>query len=122
MLRRWIAEGAAFEPHWSFVPPQRHALPIVAKAAQSRGPIDHFVLQRLEAEQLEPLAEAKKLGIPVIGPVSHRDIDVTSAYFQSPEGHKLEICTWDPYPVEKTTPGRIDFPSLAHDWPNVKTV
>ena len=77
----------------------------------------------VSAEDLDKnIARLRSLGIPVIGPVSHRDIDVTSAYFQSPEGHKLEICTWDPYPVEKTTPGRIDFPSLAHDWPNVKTV
>ncbi|MFM2097304.1 MAG: hypothetical protein RIS70_4428, partial [Planctomycetota bacterium] len=58
---------------WSFVPPRRHALPHVAKAEQSRGPIDHFVLQQLEAEQLEPLAEAdratllRRLSIDLLG-------------------------------------------------------
>lgn len=58
-------------------------------------------------------------GIPVIGPIRHRGVDLTSIYFQSPEGHKFEIGTWEPYPQEKTNEGRIDWPSLAHDWPNV---
>src|SRR6185295_17787838 len=29
LLRRWIAEGAAWQPHWSFIPPQRPAPPQV---------------------------------------------------------------------------------------------
>lgn len=60
----------------------------------------------------------RRLGIPVIGPIQHRGLDITSAYFQSPEGHKLEICTWEPYPAEKAKRMRIDFPSLAHNWPH----
>ena len=59
-------------------------------------------------------------GIPVIGPIQHRGIDITSIYFQSPEGHKLEICTWDPYPEEKASMKRIDWASLAHSWPDVQ--
>jgi hypothetical protein len=42
---------------------------------------------------------------------------VVSCYFQRPEGHKLEMCTWDPYPPDKASYGRIDWPALAHDWP-----
>ena len=30
LLRRWIAEGAAYQPHWSLIPPKRPALPAVA--------------------------------------------------------------------------------------------
>src|SRR5262249_14842630 len=29
MLRRWIAVGAEYQPHWSFIPPQRPPLPVV---------------------------------------------------------------------------------------------
>jgi catechol 2,3-dioxygenase-like lactoylglutathione lyase family enzyme len=75
----------------------------------------------VSAEDLDAnVARLRKLGIPVAGPVRHRGVDVVSAYFQTPEGHKLEICTWDPYPKERAPFGRIDWPSLAHSWPYTK--
>jgi catechol 2,3-dioxygenase-like lactoylglutathione lyase family enzyme len=66
----------------------------------------------------------KREGIPFFGPMAHRDIEVVSVYFRSPEGHKLEFCTWDPYPVEKTRMmgepgvGFIRWKELMHNWPN----
>src|SRR5262245_38109940 len=33
VLRRWIAEGAEYQAHWSFIPPTRPALPKVNDAA-----------------------------------------------------------------------------------------
>jgi hypothetical protein len=60
MLKRWIAEGAAYEPHWSFLPPQRPDLPAVNNEAWIRNPIDRFVLARLESEGLAPAPEADR--------------------------------------------------------------
>jgi Planctomycete cytochrome C len=60
MLRRWIAEGAAYEPHWSFLPPQRPDLPAVKNEAWIRNPIDRFILARLESEGLTPAPEADR--------------------------------------------------------------
>ena len=60
MLKRWIAEGAAYEPHWSFLPPQRPDLPAVENEAWIRNPIDRFVLARLESEGLTPAPEADR--------------------------------------------------------------
>src|SRR5882724_8308953 len=57
-LRQWVAEGAKWQKHWSFIPPVRAALPAVKNAAWVRNPIDAFVLQRLEHEGLAPSAEA----------------------------------------------------------------
>ena len=59
-LVRWIAEGAAHEPHWAFVPPSRPELPAVADAAWPRNPIDRFVAARLEREGLTPAPEADR--------------------------------------------------------------
>jgi len=59
-LRRWVAEGAEYEPHWSFTPPQKPELPAVANEAWVRNPIDRFILARLEAEGLAPAAEADR--------------------------------------------------------------
>lgn len=68
----------------------------------------------------------KEAGIPFFGPMSHRDIEVVSVYFRSPEGHKLEICTWDGYPQDKARMigapgvGFIQWHALTHNWPNNK--
>ena len=59
-LRRWIAEGAIYQPHWSFVPPAMAVLPPVQKAGWPRNAIDRFVLARLEKEGLAPSPEAEK--------------------------------------------------------------
>lgn len=58
LLRRWIAEGAEFEPHWSFVPPTRPPVPAVNDQNWPNGDIDRFILARLEAEGVSPSSEA----------------------------------------------------------------
>ncbi|MBN8732246.1 MAG: DUF1553 domain-containing protein [Acidobacteria bacterium] len=59
-LRSWIAAGAKWEKHWSFLPPRAPALPKVSNAAWVRNPIDAFVLERLDREGLRPSPEAGK--------------------------------------------------------------
>ena len=55
-LKQWIDEGAAFEGHWAFIPPQRPALPQVKNAAWCRNPIDYFILSKLESARARALA------------------------------------------------------------------
>jgi hypothetical protein len=57
MLRRWIAEGAAYEKHWAFVPPVRTTPPAVAKM---NHPIDQFIRARLQQEKVAPSPEAER--------------------------------------------------------------
>jgi hypothetical protein len=57
-LRQWIAAGANYARHWAYVKPVRSALPAVRDTSWPRGAIDHFVLARLESEQLVPSAPA----------------------------------------------------------------
>ena len=59
-LRRWIDEGAEYQLHWAFVPPERPALPPVADAAWPRNAVDRFVLARLEQDSLRPSEEADR--------------------------------------------------------------
>ncbi|MCL4786227.1 MAG: DUF1553 domain-containing protein [Verrucomicrobia bacterium] len=58
ILRRWIAEGAAYQPHWAFLKPTKPPLPRVREAAWPRNGIDRFVLARLEQENLKPSPRA----------------------------------------------------------------
>jgi hypothetical protein len=60
LIRRWIAEGARYEPHWSFVRPEKPAIPTVIHAAWCRNDIDPFVLSRLERESVQPSPEADR--------------------------------------------------------------
>ena len=60
-LKRWIAEGAKYEQHWSFTTPQQPALPQVNRADWGHNPIDAFVLHKLEQAGLAPSSEADRI-------------------------------------------------------------
>jgi hypothetical protein len=60
LLRKWIAAGAEYQAHWSFIPPVRPAVPAVKDKSWVRNPIDNFVLARLEAAGLTPAPEADR--------------------------------------------------------------
>ena len=58
LLRRWIAAGAMYEPHWAFVAPADEALPPATEASGDH-PLDRLVAARL-AERglaLQPAAD-----------------------------------------------------------------
>jgi hypothetical protein len=94
LVRQWIAAGATYEPHWSYVPPTRPQPPQVRDAAWPRTPIDRFVLARLEAEELAPQPEAdratlaRRLALDLTGlPISPEEID---AFVADPSSDAVE--------------------------------
>ncbi|MEW4455356.1 DUF1553 domain-containing protein [Bremerella sp. JC817] len=60
LLTKWIQQGAKYAPHWSFVPPVKHAAPEVKQADWAKTTLDRFVLHRLEQEGLVPNDEADR--------------------------------------------------------------
>ena len=60
LLKRWVAEGAKYQPHWSLIAPTRPVPPKVRNAKWVRNPIDNFILARLETEKLKPAPEADR--------------------------------------------------------------
>jgi len=58
-IRRWIAEGAAYEGHWAYQPVTRPNVPAVS-GAKVLNPIDAFVQARLAKEGLKPSEEADR--------------------------------------------------------------
>lgn len=50
-LYKWIEQGAEYQEHWAFLPPQEISAP---------GSIDTFVRERLDQEKLKPAYEADK--------------------------------------------------------------
>ena len=72
-LKRWIADGAEYQTHWSFIPPKRAELPAVKNSGWVRNPIDRFILADLEKHGLQPAPEAdrrtlaRRLSLDLIG-------------------------------------------------------
>jgi Protein of unknown function (DUF1553)/Protein of unknown function (DUF1549)/Concanavalin A-like lectin/glucanases superfamily/Planctomycete cytochrome C len=60
ILKQWIAEGAEYQPHWSFLPAKKWDLPAVKNAGWVRNPIDRFILAELEKQGLSPAPEADR--------------------------------------------------------------
>src|SRR6266850_1291598 len=60
LLKRWVAGGAQYQPHWSLIAAKRPALPKIQNRRWVRNPIDYFILARLEQEGLKPAPEADR--------------------------------------------------------------
>lgn len=60
-LRRWIAEGAPYEPHWAFAKPQRHDIDAGqdSDGGADSHPIDFFIQENLAENDLEPAPKAE---------------------------------------------------------------
>jgi hypothetical protein len=59
-LKRWIAAGAEYQPHWSLIAPMRPMPPKVKNSGWVRNPIDAFILAKLEQNGLEPAPKADR--------------------------------------------------------------
>ena len=59
-LKRWVAAGAEYVPHWAFVKPKQVPLPAVSHSDWPRNAIDYFILARLEKEGLDPSPPADR--------------------------------------------------------------
>lgn len=62
ILKRWIHDGAKYQPHWAYITPERPAVPS-DKAIKSANPIDAFLQTRLAQEgmAINPPADARTL-------------------------------------------------------------
>ncbi|WP_245953125.1 DUF1549 domain-containing protein [Alteromonas aestuariivivens] len=52
LLRQWIEQGAQWEEHWAFIPPQAHNVPTVSNHRVVNNEIDAFLQASLETHNL----------------------------------------------------------------------
>ncbi len=60
LITRWIEQGAAYKPHWSFIPPNKPELPPVDRSDWASHPIDRFLYAKMVQQGLEPTKLASK--------------------------------------------------------------
>lgn len=81
LLKQWIATGADYQAHWSFIAPRKPEPPTVKNEAWVKNVIDRFVLAKLEANGLSPAPPAdahtlfRRLHLDITGlPPSPEDV------------------------------------------------
>lgn len=60
LVKKWIEQGAKYEPHWAFVAPKEAALPEVSDKSWVKNEIDYFILNKLDEKSISPNEEADK--------------------------------------------------------------
>lgn len=60
LIKRWIEQGAVYEPHWAFVPPRKVDLPKVKDKNWPHNEIDHFTWAKMNQKGLNPNPQADK--------------------------------------------------------------
>ncbi len=87
VIRKWIEQGAEYQPHWAYLTPVRPAVPDENEAGFSRNAIDAFVLARQRgqgvkhAPEADPATLCRRLYLDVTGlPPKQTDVD---AFVQS---------------------------------------
>jgi hypothetical protein len=60
LIKQWIDSGAKWSQHWAFNPIQSPKLPAIKNTRWPANEIDHFVLARLEQENLSPSPAADR--------------------------------------------------------------
>jgi Protein of unknown function (DUF1553)/Protein of unknown function (DUF1549)/Planctomycete cytochrome C len=59
LIKKWIEQGAKYQKHWAFIPPKLSDVPKI-KSDWAKNEIDFFVLDKMEAQDLEPSDEATR--------------------------------------------------------------
>jgi hypothetical protein len=73
VIKRWIEQGAEYEPHWAFVAPKNQTIPKVGEEEWPTNEIDYFVLRKMEDRGMKPNPEAdrerllKRVCLDIIG-------------------------------------------------------
>jgi hypothetical protein len=60
LIKKWIEQGAVYEPHWAFIPPRKVELPSVKDKNWPKNEIDHFIWAKMNQRGLVPNPEAEK--------------------------------------------------------------
>ena len=60
IIKKWIEQGAKYEPHWAFTVPKKLPLPTINDDSWPKNEIDYFILNKMEEKGLSPNKVAEK--------------------------------------------------------------
>jgi hypothetical protein len=106
-LKKWIAEGAPYEGHWSFEPVKSVEPPAVNDATKVRNEIDRFILSELARHGLSPSPEADKTTL-----IRRLTLDLTGLP-PTPAEVEAFVKDNDPQAYERLVDRLLDSPRYA---------
>jgi hypothetical protein len=109
-LRRWVAAGAEYRPHWAFVPPRPVPIPAVKQTGWGENPIDRFILARLEAQGLGPSPPADRYAL-----VRRVYLDLVGLA-PTPEEADAFVADTAPGAYERLVDRLLDSPQYGERW------
>ncbi|MEL6844945.1 MAG: DUF1549 domain-containing protein, partial [Bacteroidota bacterium] len=110
LLRQWVKEGAKWETHWAYLPPEKSPLPKISQREWPRNEIDHFVLARMEAHDLSPSPSATKARL-----LRRLSLDLTGLP-PSPQELQSFLADESPEAYAKAVERLLASPSFGERW------
>jgi len=117
IIKRWIAQGAEYKTHWSFIPPEKPELPPVKHEKWVKNEIDHYILEKIEAMGTGPSPMANKETL-----IRRVSLDLTGL---PPTPEEIDAFLQDdsPFAYEKVVDRLFESPHygerMALDWMDV---
>lgn len=60
LFKKWIEQGAHYETHWAFRPPEKEPLPKINNKEWAKNEIDYFILKKLDEKIYLPMKKPIK--------------------------------------------------------------
>ncbi len=117
LLSDWIDQGAEWGKHWAYTLPEKVAVPTIpeqagfSSSANSEflvNPIDHFILAKLEAENLTPSRQADKANL-----ARRLALDITGL---PPQDELLSAWMAGRLSYESMVDSLLSMPSFGEKW------
>jgi hypothetical protein len=117
IIKRWIAQGAEYKTHWSFIPPEAPERPEVKHTRWVKNEIDHYILEKIEATGTGPSPQADKETL-----IRRVSLDLTGLP-PTPEEIDAFLADESPFAYEKVVDRLLNSPHygerMALDWMDV---
>ncbi|MGY6543324.1 PSD1 and planctomycete cytochrome C domain-containing protein [Arthrospiribacter ruber] len=110
LIKKWISQGAKYEPHWAFVKPQKADLPKISKPTWPNQDLDFFILEKMEKAGLSPNEPAGKATL-----LKRINLDITGLP-PSPEQISAFENNKDKEAYEKEIDRLLALPSFGEKW------
>lgn len=111
LIADWIDQGAKWEEHWAYIPPDTSITPpVTVFDSIARNGIDHFVFRKLDEMGLEPSPEAEEELL-----LRRVYLDLTGLP-PSKEDYERFLADTDPRAFEKVVDTLLTSPAFGEKW------
>ena len=121
LIQKWIQQGAIYQKHWAFIPPESSTKEATPKMKWGNNEIDPFILKQMEQARLKPARQAekahllKRLSFDLTGLPPSPELQRRFLADQSPEAYQkvVDLLLASPHYGEKMAIAWLDVARYA---------